>query len=305
MTEPAMTIPAGILALDKPSGPTSHDVLQMVRRLAGRRARVGHCGTLDPKASGLLLLTIGGATRLSRYFVGLDKEYEGRVRLGEATDTLDAAGEITEQMPVPSDLDEQAIRAAARPLIGTIDQEPPAYSAIKVAGKRLYERARAGEEVRAPLREVEIHALEITSLALPEIQIRVRCSSGTYVRSIARDLGALLGLPAHLASLVRTAVGPFALGDAFPPPRTADELRSRIVSPARALDFYPAMLLDSSQVEQLRVGGSLPLGEVSATTDELVAPVRAIGPEGELVAMAEISRAGAMGVLQPRVVLPR
>ncbi|MAE71362.1 MAG: tRNA pseudouridine(55) synthase TruB [Gemmatimonadetes bacterium] len=296
-------IPAGILTIDKPSGPTSHDVVQMVRRLAGRRVRVGHCGTLDPLASGLLVLTVAAATRLSRYFVGLDKEYEGRVRLGEATDTFDAAGEITERMPVPPDLDEQAVGAAARRLTGTIEQEPPAYSAIKVEGKRLHARARAGEEVRAPVRRIEIHDLEITALELPDIRIRVRCSSGTYVRSIARDLGALLRLPAHLVSLVRTAVGPFALRDAAPPPADTDELRARIVPPARALDFLPAMLLDANQVDRMRVGGSLPLGDLPVASDSPHSPVRAIGPDGELVAMAEIERVGDAGVLQPRVVL--
>ena len=207
------TAAEGVVLIDKPSGPTSHDVVAMMRKALGTR-KVGHAGTLDPMASGMLVLGVGRATRLLGHLAASDKEYVATVRLGAATDTDDAQGSITSRTDADLVTDDE-IMQAARAFRGTILQRPSSVSAIKVDGKRAYARARAGEEVELKHREVTIHDLEVLSITpVPaehaiDVTIRVRCSAGTYIRALARDLGAALQVGGHVTSLRRTRSGVF------------------------------------------------------------------------------------------------
>ena len=211
----------GLLLVDKPSGVTSHDVVDRVRRATGVR-KVGHAGTLDPMATGLLVLGVGRATRLLRFLGDLEKWYEGTARLGEVTDTLDADGEIVRTSPV--DVDEESLRDAMAAFRGDILQKPPAYSAVKVGGRRMYAAARKGETLEAELRPVHIDVFDLLRFDGRDADFRVACSSGTYVRSLVADVGEKLGCGAHLVRLVRTRIGPFDLGDARPPEDPGDPL---------------------------------------------------------------------------------
>ncbi len=216
-----MTSPAsGLVIVDKSAGMTSHDVVSRVRRLAGTR-RVGHAGTLDPMATGVLVLGVNRATRLLGHLMLTEKVYDATVRLGEATTTDDAEGETTSRTDA-SGLDEEGVRAAAAAFVGEIEQVPSAVSAIKVDGQRAYKRVRAGEDVQLPARPVTVHELVVhevraaagESPAVLDVDVSVRCSSGTYIRAIARDLGDALAVGGHLTSLRRTAVGGFTLDQA-------------------------------------------------------------------------------------------
>ena len=204
---------SGLLLIDKPAGPTSHDVVAAVRRGA-REKQVGHAGTLDPLATGLLVVCLGAATRLSEYLLGEDKGYLARVRFGQATTTYDAAGEVTRSSArLPERAEVEAALAAFR---GPVQQRPPAFSAIKRGGRRAYDLARRGEAVDLAPRPVTIHALTLTDWAPPEGVLEVRCSAGTYIRSLAHDLGQALGCGAHLAGLRRTQSGHFEVSAARP-----------------------------------------------------------------------------------------
>ena len=204
----------GLLLLDKPPGVTSHDVVDEVRRALGMR-KVGHAGTLDPMATGLLLVGVGRATRLLRFLVGLHKTYEGTGRLGEETDTLDAEGEVVRTAPVGSARSD--LERAMTALVGESMQRPPAYSAVRVGGRKLYEAARKGQELEAAPRRVSVEAFELLAFDGRDFEFRVTCSSGTYVRVLVADVGHALGCGAHLVRLARTAIGPFRLEDAVPP----------------------------------------------------------------------------------------
>lgn len=203
----------GLICLDKPSGQSSHDVVNAVRRLAGIR-RVGHAGTLDPLASGLLLVCLGRATRLLEYLIGQPKTYLAKVRLGQETSTYDAEGEITAEHRV--EISRQQLAAALDKFRGVIEQQAPMYSAVKVAGQPLYRRARKGESVERPVRTVTVYQLDLLAWQESLLALRIHCSSGTYIRSIAHDLGRELGCGAFLAGLRRTGVGRFSLADAAP-----------------------------------------------------------------------------------------
>jgi tRNA pseudouridine55 synthase len=216
----------GILVVDKPGLPpdvepgdagyllTSHDVVQRVRRWSGER-RIGHTGTLDPMASGLLILCLGTATRLVEYYQGHDKQYTATVQLGIATDTLDAVGQVVDQQPIP-DLTVQQIGKALQAFCGAIEQQPPIYSALKQGGESLHRKARRGEEVEVQARSVVIHDLSLVDFKPPAmLHLRVHSSAGTYIRSLARDLGHALGTCAHLRSLRREVVGEFTTEDAY------------------------------------------------------------------------------------------
>ncbi|HEX7463555.1 MAG TPA: tRNA pseudouridine(55) synthase TruB [Actinomycetota bacterium] len=204
----------GLLLLDKPPGVTSHDVVDEVRRALGMR-KVGHAGTLDPMATGLLLVGVGRATRLLRFLVGLHKTYEGTGRLGEETDTLDAEGEVVRTAPVGSARSD--LERAMTALVGESMQRPPAYSAVRVGGRKLYEAARKGQELEAAPRRVSVEAFDLLAFDGRDFEFRVTCSSGTYVRVLVADVGHALGCGAHLVRLARTAIGPFHLEDAVPP----------------------------------------------------------------------------------------
>jgi len=200
----------GILVVDKPAGPTSHDVVDRVRKIFGIR-KVGHTGTLDPAATGVLGLLLGRATKLSQYLTGSDKAYRAVIRLGRETTTLDAEGKVVSESPVTCDAG--AVEEAVAAFVGDITQIPPMFSAKHRGGKRLHELARKGIEVERDPVPVTIHSIEVVAVDLPDVVVDVSCSSGTYVRVLALDLGRALGCGGHLASLRRTAAGPFTIAD--------------------------------------------------------------------------------------------
>lgn len=199
----------GVLLVDKPRGLTSHDVVYRLRRKLQMK-KIGHAGTLDPMATGLLIMLIGKATRISQYLMSTDKVYEGEATLGVVTDSQDAEGEVMETRPVPP-LTEAQVREAMRGFLGDQYQTPPMHSAIKIEGVPLYKLARKGEEVEREPRFIRVMSFELTSFALPKIAFRLHCTKGTYVRTIAHDLGNKLGCGAHLSALRRTASGKFDL----------------------------------------------------------------------------------------------
>ena len=248
----------GLLVVDKPAGMTSHDVVNRVRRLA-RLRRVGHAGTLDPMATGVLILLLGAATRLSRFAMASGKRYRGVVRLGETTDTYDAEGETTKRTPVNVDL--PMIRQALDRFRGPILQTPPMVSAVKVQGAKLYELARRGKEIEREPRPVTIDAIEILAWQSPDLTLDVRCSPGTYIRSLAYDLGQALGCGAHLHDLRRTASGAFTLEQSH----TLDTLEkpgclaTALLPPQAALGAMPIVRLSLSEEQGVRHGQSLRL----------------------------------------------
>ena len=266
--------PDGVLLYPKPAGVTSHDVVDLVRRgplAAG--AKVGHAGTLDPFATGLLLVLVGRAARLARYLVGLPKTYRAVARFGATSDTGDPTGTIA---PTGKRADEQAVRGALARLTGEIDQRVPAYSAVKVEGERLYRKARRGEAVAAPVRRVTVESLDLVRFdpAAQEAELELRCSSGTYVRQLVADLGELCSAGAYCTALERTAVGPFRLADADP---------ERLVGLADALSFLPRRELSAVEAADVRHGRRVT--DPGGAGDE-GRPVR-LTLEGALVAVAE------------------
>lgn len=267
------------LPVDKPPGPTSHDVVAAARRALGER-RVGHTGTLDPFASGLLLLCVGRATRLAEFVTGMEKRYEAVARLGVATDTLDPEGEVVAASEGWRDLGLSQVEEALAGLRGPILQVPPAYSAKKVAGVAAHRLARRGAAPSLPPQEVTVYALEVSFFRPPEVGLRIRCSSGTYVRALARDLGDALGVGAHLTALRRTAVGPFQVADALALDDLAapERVASHWVAPLDALAHIPRTQVDEAAVGDLRHGRVVPCPgcpdaspAVAARGDDLVA----------------------------------
>lgn len=288
----------GILPLDKPEGPTSHDVVADVRRILDVR-RVGHTGTLDPFASGLLLMCVGRATRLAEYLHALPKDYVAEARLGQVTSTLDPEGEVVREDPGWADLDEDGVRGALQHLLGPQKQRPPSYSAKKVGGERAYQRVRRGETVELPPVPVEVHELELMEMDLPLIRFRVRCSTGTYVRALARDLGEHLGVGAHLTALRRTAIGDFQVDEAPEPEGLARPgvLEAAWISPLEAVAHLPRVEVDEEEARRLTSGQSLAVAPGAA----LELGPTAVVAGGELLAVAEPER----GQLRPRKVFPR
>jgi tRNA pseudouridine55 synthase len=203
----------GVLLVDKPTDHTSHDVVARLRRKLHMK-RIGHAGTLDPMATGLLIMLIGKATRISQYLISLDKEYEGTIELGKVTDSQDAQGQVMETRPVPP-LTEAELRTAMQGFLGDQYQMPPMYSAIKIDGVPLYKSARKGEEVEREPRFIRVASFELTRFGLPSFDFRLRSSKGTYVRTIAHDLGQRLGCGAHLSALRRTATDRFNVSQAL------------------------------------------------------------------------------------------
>ncbi|MFB2555873.1 tRNA pseudouridine(55) synthase TruB [Herbiconiux liangxiaofengii] len=288
--KPPSSTASGIVLIDKPGGFTSHDVVARTRRLAGTR-KVGHAGTLDPMATGLLILGVNSSTRLLTYVVGLDKEYLATIRLGAATTTDDVEGEILERAEPGAleGLDTAAVDAALEPQRGTVEQVPSSVSAIKVDGRRAYARVRAGEDVVLKSRTVTISELEVLGEArsaldeggnpVLDVDVRVVCSSGTYIRAIARDLGAALGVGGHLTSLRRTRVGPFRVTDAatlvdLDARAEAGELLRLLPAAEVARALFPVLDVDAADAaalghgQRIRVADELPEGPVAAVTAE-------------------------------------
>ena len=258
----------GLLVIDKPAGITSHDAVDRIRRALDVR-KVGHAGTLDPSATGLLLIGVGRATRLLRFLGDLPKLYEGTGVLGIETTTLDAEGEVVREAGV--DVAEADLRETMGSFIGRIEQVPPAYSAVKVGGEKLYRAARAGRAVEAAPRTVEVYALDLTGFSSPRFDFRVRCSAGTYVRSLVADVGARLGCGAHLERLRRTAIGPFTVEEAVTP----DE-PGRLLPLERAVEHLPSLRLQEEEARAAVHGQCLgPTG--------IPGPYRAIAPDGRLI----------------------
>lgn len=334
--------PDGILLVDKAEGWTSHDVVARARRTLGTR-KVGHAGTLDPMATGLLILGVGPSTRLLTHLVGLDKTYTATIRLGTATVTDDREGEALERSAAETEevsrritelaYDPDPIRRAAAALTGTIRQAPSAVSAIKVDGRRAYDRVRAGERVELKQRPVTVHEFEVGDAAAPhgmagdehvgpqgqerskdllDVPVTVRCSSGTYVRALARDLGEALGVGGHLIALRRTRVGPFDVADAHPNAALASDVgegtldASALLDPAEvAARLFPVIPLSAGQAVDLGHGKRL---ELDATTVADAEPAAAIGPDGRLIGLVSVKN-GRTRVMtnfpQPGSAVPR
>lgn len=272
---------SGVLVVDKPVGLTSHDVVQIIRRGTNIR-RAGHTGTLDPRASGVLVILIGPAVRLSEYVSASDKRYQAVIRLGTSTDTYDSDGRVLSTSPVT--ITEEQFEAILKQFIGEIEQVPPPYSAVKIKGRKAYEMAREGEEVDLLPRKIQVYNLELLEWAPPEAVIDVYCSSGTYVRSLAHDLGEKLGCGAHLVGLRRTKSGRFTLREAVPLRKLRETFDNGtwyqlLIPAAEALSDWPVVELTHEQVEAVRHGHRVP---GSPNQGNLA---RGISQQGELVAL--------------------
>lgn len=270
----------GLLNLNKPSGMTSHDVVNVVRRLTGVR-QVGHAGTLDPLATGVLLVLVGPATRLARYLSGADKTYRAVIRLGITTTTYDAEGDVVEQRPVT--VERVDIETALETFRGPLLQTPPMVSALKVGGQPLYKLARKGQEIERQPRPVAIHALILEAWTPPDLTLTVACSAGTYIRSLAYDLGEALGCGGHVAALARTAAGSFRLADSV----TLEQLRAlaatgrlaeALLPPEAALSALPAVTLTPEAEIAARYGQVFDLPDAPEALE-----VRAHDAQGRLV----------------------
>lgn len=306
----------GILIIDKPEGKTSHDVVARVRRIIGTR-RVGHAGTLDPFATGVLVVCFGRATRLVQFLVGLDKEYIATVRLGFATDTQDITGKQITPLESSKRLSLDSVKAILSEFTGKQLQTPPMFSAKKIAGERLHRAAREGREIERKPVEIVIDSIELVESrdgaifdnkdGTRQFTIKVRCSSGTYVRTLADDIGARLGVGAHLAALRRTAAGHFGLEDALTLDElervtSAGELERATISPADALMHLPLVRLDEKRADRAMHGIEALVSEEELSAIEDGAEwVRLCDERGALIAVGLYNSAGK--AIRPRVVL--
>ncbi len=288
--------PDGLVVVDKPAGWTSHDVVAKSRGLLGTR-KVGHAGTLDPDATGVLLLGVGRATKLLRFLSPLGKAYVGELVLGTETSTLDAAGDVTATFDMAGTTLAD-VQAAAAAFVGLIEQVPPMVSAVKIDGKRLHELARQGIEVERPARPVTVHELEVSAgpPGEPEVfTMRVSCSSGTYIRTLAADIGTALGGGAHLRNLRRTSVGPFTLHDAVALEAVAPD---RVLPMVEAVRHLPATTVGPEVAEAVGVGKVLEAVTLGVAGD---GPWAVLGPDGSLLAVYEPFRATTV---KPSLVIP-
>lgn len=288
----------GILNINKPTGKTSHDVVNLVRRYSKQR-RVGHAGTLDPLAAGVLPVCLGQATRVSPFFLTMNKTYVARIKLGTATDTYDAEGTVTNQMD-PSDVTQAEVEEILPQFTGVILQKPPVYSALKHQGKRLYQLTRAGIEVETKPRKVEVFRLALLQWQPPYFTIEVECGKGTYIRSLSHDIGQRLGCGAHISSLTRTAYGPFNLHDSITPDKLDDAFRNNcwkdlLYPPDTVLERYPASIVSQEQERTIKNGRPVSLEDTD--TDEFR---RVYSPEGHFIALLRFQ--AESGVWQPKLV---
>ncbi|WP_373501496.1 tRNA pseudouridine(55) synthase TruB [Desulfococcus sp.] len=284
---------SGILVVDKPEGITSAGVVALVKRRI-HADKVGHCGTLDPFASGVLVCCINQATRISRFFLHGDKSYEAVLRLGVETDTQDVTGKIVSASPVT--VTEDAIRSAFDTLVGPVRQQPPVYSALKHEGVPLYKLARSGRPMQKPARDIVIHRLSVLAVDLPDVHFGVTCSGGTYVRTLAADLGRMLGCGAHLRKLVRTASGPFTLAQAAALAEIASldgppAEMGRMIEMNEALAFIPKQTADPRTAEKVRHG--MPLTESDIRRPEPDGGsdwLRVVDPDDRLIAILAVKK---------------
>ena len=287
-----MSTPDGLAVIDKEAGWTSHDVVAKARGVFGTR-KVGHAGTLDPDATGVLLLGVGRATRLLRFITPLTKQYVGELVLGAETTTLDASGEVTAVYDMSGVTPEEVVQAAAG-FVGQIMQVPPMVSAVKVGGRRLHELAREGVEVEREARPVVVHELAVAPVdaGAGVYRLEVRCSSGTYIRSLAADIGSALGGGGHLRALRRTAIGSFTVGEARPVDTP------KLLSMVEALRDIPSVAVDEALGRRVGNGQVLAAEELAAAGE---GPWAVLGPQGQLLAVYEAHRPG---MVKPAVVIP-
>ena len=297
----------GLFLLDKPGGLTSHDVVERVRAATGV-SRIGHSGTLDPMATGLLLLCAGGAARLQSFFTLMDKSYEGTIRLGRATATYDREGEPLGPERDASGVTDEAVDRAAGEFRGEFLQAPPPYSAKKVGGRKFYEMARRGESVPSLPKKVRVGELAFGRLEGGRLPFSISCSSGTYIRSIANDLGERLGCGAHLETLRRTRIGAFAASDAVTLERFEAMTPEERASPPHAVPLarvpfpFPRVQLASLEAWKIRKGQAVPARGVEARQGDWVT---LIGPSNDMLALGQVNPIGDRGValIKPRIVL--
>ena len=301
-----MTPSHAVLNLNKPAGLTSRDVVNRVQRLA-RPAKVGHAGTLDPLATGVLVVCVGAATRLIEYVQQMPKGYLGTFLLGCHSPTEDVEGEVTRLADPPVPTRDQVVAAAQR-WVGRIEQRPPAYSALKVGGRRAYALARRGEEVSLQPRPVTIHRIEVKAYAYPELTLEIECGSGTYIRSLGRDLAESLGTAAVMSALVRTRVGNFDLGEAVDPGQlSADNWTDYLLPTLRAVDLLPRIVLSAEQIRQIAHGQNIAVQSLPPdalqTASQDAQRYAAVDEAGQLVAI--LGHRGP-GLLRPlRNLLPQ
>jgi tRNA pseudouridine55 synthase len=280
----------GLLIVDKPIGPTSHQVVSVVRRGTGVR-KVGHAGTLDPRASGVLVLCLGAATRLSEYLSTASKRYQAVIRFGSATETYDAEGEVLHQTGnAPS---RKEIEDILPDFLGEISQVPPPYSAIKVSGSKAYELAREGKDVELDPRQVTIYDLKFSNYKAPDLALEIECSAGTYIRSIAHDLGERLSTGAHLAALRRVKAGPFTIDDAIPFPKLevgfmVGKWERYIIPAVDALPEFPIVKVTQDDLDHVKHGHRIPAEPGSSGL------ARAVSHDGELIAILEVVEDGKL-----------
>lgn len=296
-----MSRPIGLLNLFKPQGPTSRDLVDRVARpLKRSKVKVGHAGTLDPLASGVLIVAVGGATRLIERLQRLEKAYRAVIRLGATSETLDADGPVVEveNPPIPTEDD---VRAALERQVGAIEQRPPAYSALRVGGARAYDLARAGRAVEPAPRTVRIDRVEPLAYTWPRLEIEVVCGSGTYIRSIARDVGEALGCGGLIETLHRSRIGPFRDTEAIDPDTLAPEtILERLEPPIRAVPDLPRLALTEDQADAIRQGR--PIGRRQGVEPPSVLGETAlVGPDDALIALAEADPKA--GLYRPRLVI--
>lgn len=301
---------SGVLIIDKPGGTTSHGVLQRLKRLTGR-VKLGHGGTLDPFATGVLPVFVHRATRLVQFYLHGDKEYEGRIRFGWATDTHDLEG-VPLHPPTRCAVSREELEAWLNAFRGRIRQRPPAFSAVKWQGESLHVYARRGKPVEVREREVVIHQLDILDWTPPELTLRVACSAGTYIRVLAHELGEKAGCGAHLAGLRRTCSGPFSLGEATSMEELdlhPERLRERLIPMEALLPEFPAYRCREDELPRIRNGNELavPAPAPAGPSADGAAPpgyVRILDPHGSLLAVARVRRSeGDRLVVHPAVVL--
>jgi len=289
----------GVLNVSKPAGWTSHDVVAKLRRSLGIR-KVGHAGTLDPMATGVLPMLLGKGTRLSEYLVEWDKEYKAVMRLGQDTDTQDATGKVIQERSYAG-MTEESIRTAAAQFLGALQQVPPMYSALKVEGRPLYKLARAGKTVERAPRPITIYQLEVLKVEIPDVSFRVTCSKGTYIRTLCADIGETLGVGGHLRQLCRTRVGPFHIEDAVSSLEIDQEFLSHgqnqvLRSLDTVLSHLPEVVIDSSMVTRALHGAPIPQSAVSrslvgspesGSSEEIL---RVKDPGGQLLGLGKFAK---------------